>query len=241
MSAEFILDAVVPFADVDREQVMLLSRVGKLLQEAAIQHADMYGVGARDIAERGTSWVLNRLAVEILRYPRRDEPVRVQTWSTGVRGFKGFREFRVWSGEELVITGTSLWLWIDLRTRMLTRVPQELASLFPVGAGSPPYRPDIEKLRFAAPAEEAPTVPVSVRYSDFDANGHVNNTAFFDFLQTALVQSGRGAHPRRLELQFQREIPTGTTAVSVRLAPGEAGTVFAICGAEGSYAQGIVA
>ena len=198
MSAEFILDAVVPFADVDREQVMLLSRVGKLLQEAAIQHADMYGVGARDIAERGTSWVLNRLAVEILRYPRRDEPVRVQTWSTGVRGFKGFREFRVWAGEELVITGTSLWLWIDLRTRMLTRVPEELAALFPVGSGSLPYRPDIEKLRFAAPAEEAPTVPVSVRYSDFDANGHVNNTAFFDFLQTALVQSGRGAHPRRV-------------------------------------------
>ena len=82
---------------------------------------------------------------------------------------------------------------------------------------------------------------VSVRYSDFDANGHVNNTAFFDFLQTALVQSGRGAHPQRLELQFQREIPTGTTGVSVRLAPGDAGTVFAICGAEGSYAQGVVA
>jgi medium-chain acyl-[acyl-carrier-protein] hydrolase len=147
----------------------------------------------------------------------------------------------VWAGEELVITGTSLWLWIDLRTRMLTRVPQELASLFPVGAGSPPYRPDIEKLRFAAPSDDAPTVPVSVRYSDFDANGHVNNTAFFDFLQTALVQSGRAAHPRRLELQFQREIPTGTTSVAVRLAPGDAGVAFAICGAEGSYAQGIVA
>ena len=240
MSTEYHLNSVVPFADVDREQVILLSRLGQLLQEAAIQHADLYGVGAQGIAERGTSWVLHRLAVAITRYPRRDEALRVQTWSTGVRGCKGYREFRLYGGEELLLAGSSLWLWIDLHTRTLARVPVEIAERFPIGPTTSMHRPDLERQRYTPPTETAPGTEVSLRYADFDANGHVNNTAFFDFLQTALGQRGLPVHPLQVELQYQREIPLGATAVQVQLEPGPEGTVFAIRGAGGNYAQGLV-
>lgn len=157
MSNEYNLETTVRFSEVDRDQVMLLPALFQLLQEAAIRHADMYGVGAHGIAERGTSWVLNRLAVGLTRYPRRDETLRVETWSTGVRGFRGYREFRLFSGAEQLLAGSSLWLWIDLRTRMLTRVPAELAGTFPVGGGGEvPYQPDLEKRRFVAPEPAAP-------------------------------------------------------------------------------------
>ncbi|MFT3830026.1 MAG: thioesterase [Opitutaceae bacterium] len=242
MSREYILETTVRFAEVDRDQVMLLPALLQLLQEAAIRHADMYGVGAEGIAERGTSWVLNRLSLALTRYPRRDEPLRVETWSTGVRGFRGFREFQLFSGTEQLLAGSSLWLWIDLRTRTLTRVPEELEARFPVGgAGRPPHKPDLERLRFSAPAAAAPATPVTLRYSDCDANGHVNNTAFFDYLQTALVQQGRSPHPRRIELQFLREIPPTAAAADVRLEPrAEGEAAFSIGGAEGVYAQGVV-
>jgi medium-chain acyl-[acyl-carrier-protein] hydrolase len=242
MSNEFILETTVRFSEVDRDQVMLLPTLLQLLQEAAIRHADMYGVGADSIAERGTSWVLNRLAVALTRYPRRDEALRVETWSTGVRGFRGYREFRLFCGDELLLSGSSLWLWIDLRTRMLTRVPQELESAFPVGGeGRASYKPDLERLRFAALAESATATPVTVRYSDCDANGHVNNTAYFDYLQTALVRQGRSAHPQRVELQYLREIPPATEAAEVRFELRGEDTAFAIGGPDGVFAQGIVA
>lgn len=243
MSNEFILETTVRFSEVDRDQVMLLPSLFQLLQEAAIRHADMYGVGANSISERGTSWVLNRLAVALTRYPRRDEALRVETWSTGVRGFRGYREFRLFSGEEQILAGSSLWLWIDLRTRTLTRVPPELEARFPVGgAGRPPHRPDLERLRFSAPVATAPATPVTVRYSDCDANGHVNNTAYFDYLQTALVHQGRSPHPLRVELQYLREIPPTAVSADVRLEPRPEGeTAFSIGGAEGVFAQGVVA
>lgn len=238
---EFIHEASVRFAEVDRDQVMLLPSLFQLLQEAAIRHADLYGVGATGIAERGTSWVLNRLAVGIERYPRREEVLRVETWSTGVRGFRGYREFRLFCGAELLLSASSLWLWVDLRTRTLARVPEELAAAFPVGGeGRPPYRPELERTRFAVPGETALAVSLGVRYSDFDANAHVNNTAFIDFLQTALVRCGGTPHPRRLELQFLREIPLGAEAVDVRLEIRAAETVFSIGGADGIYALGVV-
>lgn len=242
MSKEHLFTAVVPFADVDRHQVVLLPRLFKLLQEAAIQHAELFGVGARGLEERGTSWVLNRLAVELKRYPRRDETLRVTTWSTGVHGFKGYREFRLHGGDELLLSASSLWLWIDLRSRMLTRVPDDIAHSFPVGCGSPAYRPDLDKLRLAPPAATAPKTTLDLRYSDQDANGHINNTAYFDLLQTALLRGGLSPQPLRLEIQFQREIPIETTAVEVRLETRDNGTTgFSISDQSTSFAQGLVA
>jgi acyl-CoA thioesterase FadM len=242
MSKEHILTTVIPFADVDRHQVMLLPQLFKLLQEAAIQHAELFGVGARDIHERGTSWVLNRLAVELSRYPRRDETVRVTTWSTGVTGFKGYREFRVHCGDELLLSASSLWLWIDLRMRSLTRVPENIAQNFPIGSGSPPYRPDIDHLHRTPPAKSIPALSLDLRYSDQDANGHVNHTAYFDLLQTALLRQGLSPQPRRLEIQFQREIPSDATTVDVRLEKrAQDTTAFSLTSSTTSFAQGLVA
>jgi acyl-ACP thioesterase len=234
------LDIVVPFADVDRHQVILLPQLFKLLQEAAVQHADLYGVGLHGLAERGTSWVLNRIAVELTRYPRRDEPVRITTWSTGVHGFKGLREFRLHSGDELLLSASSLWLWIDLHTRSLTRVPAELAATFPVGTGTPPYRPDIDRLHFTPPTANTPTLSLDLRYSDQDANGHVNHTAYFDLLQTALLRQGLSPQPRRLEIQFQREIPADAVNVEIRLESRTQETAFSLGNGTTSYAQGTI-
>ena len=241
MSNDYTLTTVVPFADVDRNQVLLLPQLFKLLQEAAVQHADLFGVGVRGIAERGTSWVLNRLAVELSRYPRRDETIRVTTWSTGVHGFKGYREFRLHSGDELLLSASSLWLWIDLRTRTLTRVPAEIAATFPVGSGSTPYRPDLDHLRLTPPADAAPVLKLDLRYSDQDANSHINHTAYFDLLQTALLRRGLSPQPHRLEIQFQREIPTETVAVEVRLETRTHETAFSLASGATSFAQGLVA
>jgi len=241
VSNDYTLTTVVPFADVDRNQVMLLPQLFKLLQEAAVQHADLFGVGVRGIAERGTSWVLNRLAVELSRYPRRDETIRVTTWSTGVHGFKGYREFRLHSGDELLLSASSLWLWIDLRTRTLTRVPAEIAATFPVGSGSTPYRPDLDHLRLTPPADAAPVLKLDLRYSDQDANSHINHTAYFDLLQTALLRRGLSPQPHRLEIQFQREIPTETVAVEVRLETRTHETAFSLASGATSFAQGLIA
>jgi len=241
MGNDYTLSTVVPFADVDRDQVMLLPRLFKLLQEAAVQHADLYGVGVRGIAERGTSWVLNRLAVQVSRYPRRAEKVCVTTWSTGVHTFKGYREFRLHSGDELLLSASSLWLWIDLHTRTLTRVSPEIEKIFPVGSGSPPYRAELDRLRLTPPAATVPALNLSVRYSDQDANGHVNHTAYFDLLQTALLRHGLSPQPHQVEMQFQHEIPSDAAEVAVRLETRAGETAFSLTGGTTSFAQGLVA
>jgi acyl-ACP thioesterase len=239
VSEEFILESVVSYWDVDRDQRMTLGGIFKLLQEGAIKHADVYGLGAKAMVAQGESWVLNRLAAEILRYPRYEENLRLVTWSAGIKGFRGYRDLRVYAGEELLVRASTLWLYINIRAKTLLRVPEPLAEKFPVGQAEV-FRPDLDKLKFAPPSDDATATSVTLRYGDFDGNAHLNNTAYFDLLQTALAAAGRPARPTLIEMQFQKEIPVSVAAVRVQTEPRGAEIAFGLRSAAELHAVGRV-
>lgn len=237
MSEIFTLESVVSYWDVDRDQVMTLAGVFKLLQEAAIKHADVYGLGAKAMAAHGESWVLNRVAAEIRRYPRYEEKVTVRTWSTGIRGFRGYRDLRVYCGDELVASASTLWLYINMRSKSLARVPADLADRFPVGQVEV-FRPDLEKMRLAAPTDASSVTDVTLRYADFDGNAHLNNTAYLDCLQTALHRQALASRPVAVELQFLKEVAVTALAVQILTEVVAEGVAFAVRSADGLHAQG---
>lgn len=240
MNDTLILDAVVSYWDVDRDQRLRLPAVFKFLQEAAIKHADQFETGTKASAARGESWVLNRLAAAIHRYPQYEEPLRVETWSSGIRVFKGYRDFRVYCRDELVVSASSLWLYVDLTAKSLVRVPADVATAFPSRAG-PVFHPDLDRLRLVPPRDGAGELTkVSVRYSDIDGNGHVNNTAYLDYLQTALIKAGLPARPRQVAIQFQKEIAPDADTVDVRLDAQGPTVAFSIGGRAGLFAVGQV-
>lgn len=239
MSEIFTLESVVSFWDVDRDQRMTLGGVFKLLQEAAIKHADEYGLGARAMVEKGESWVLNRMAVEITRYPIYEEKLKVVTWSTGIRGFRGYREVRIYHGEELLVSASTLWLYINLAKKTLTNVPEALASTFPISRNEP-FVAGLDKRKYPPLAGGTTAPAFSLRYADFDGNGHLNNIAYMECLQTALMQAGRTLRPRGLEIQFVKEVPPGTGSIAVAVeARGEA-IAYAFSSGADLHAQGVV-
>jgi len=223
MAEKWILDTAVAFGDVDRDHVLTLQGVFQLLQEAAIAHANEYGIGTDAMITRGESWVLNRMAVEIARYPRYGEALHLETWSSGIRGFRGFRDFRVFDRDgRVVIAGSSLWLYVSIRTRSIIRVPREVAEQFPVGVDGV-FCPDLESLELPVPdPATAQACTISLRYSDIDANAHLNNTAYLDLVQSALASAGRPSRPRSVRIKYGKGVPAGTAAVEVWLASGRA-------------------
>lgn len=239
MSDHFELPMVVAYWDVDRDQCLTLAGVGKLLQEAAIKHADQFSLGTQAMAARQESWMLGRLAAGIRRYPRYGDSLKVVTWSAGIRGFRGYRELRVYHGDELLVSASTLWLYVSLRTKMLARVPAELADQFPVGTGEV-FRADLDRQKFAPLSPSLPAQAVSLRYSDFDGNAHLNNTAYFDCLQTALAGAGHPPRPTGIEIQFIKEVPPSASEIRVILEAREAGIAFGLAGAGDLHAQGTV-
>ena len=234
----FTLDGAVSYWNVDRDNVLTLRSLLAFLQEAAIKHADRCGAGAHAKDERGESWVLHRMAVRVHRYPRYEEALTVSTWSSGVRAFKGFRDFRVRCGQELVVSASSVWLYLSLATKAVCRVPREIAAGFPTLPGDV-FCGELERMRLDSPAEGSPSRDITVRYSDFDANDHVNNTAYFDFLQTALAAEGLPARPGMLKVEFLREIPLSVERVTLALERRGAAAAFSLGHPGGLFARGL--
>ncbi len=244
---KLIQNAVVSYGDVDREERLTLRGVFKFLQEAAIAHANKYDVGSHAMITRGESWVLNRMAAHMARYPRYEEALRIETWSSGIKGFKGYRDFRVFdTSGEVVIAASSLWLYVNTRTKSIIRVPRDVAEGFPMVA-APVFQPDLEDLEFASPDADAATASVTLRFGDIDANDHVNHTAYFDFVQTALAAVGHPPRPVDVRIKFLKGIPAEASTVDVhvaRVAPaaeaGEAPVRFSVEKEGAIFAQGEV-
>lgn len=241
MTEKLTLNASVLYGDVDRTEVLLLRSVFKFLQEGAIAHANQADLGSNAMLTRGESWVLNRIAVAIHRYPRYEESLRLETWSRGIKGFKGYREFRVFDAQNaLLFSGSSLWLYVNVRTKSIIRVPADLAVTFPKFDDGV-FCPELESLDFQPPAAgRSREVSIALRYSDVDVNEHVNNTAYLDLLQAALARAGRSPRPRQVRLKYAKSIPAGMDTVCVQLEPRGEGAVFSIRDGETVFALGEV-
>ena len=244
MPDKYILHLPVAYGAVDREEMLTLRGVFALLQEAAIAHANECGAGTSAASTRAEAWVLKRMAAEVDRYPHYGEMLRLETWSSGIRGAKGYREFRVFAGvDEPIARGSSVWVYVNLRTRSVTRVPPEVASGFP-SAPEGVYCPGLEDLDLAPPdPATAAALLVSLRYSDVDALGHVNNTAYYELLQTALARRGRPIRPKQIRIRYGKGIPGDMPEVEVRLGLRADGTpsAFSFGVGDAVYAQGDVA
>ncbi|OAM87630.1 thioesterase [Termitidicoccus mucosus] len=240
MEAKLTFSTTVTYGDVDRNEVLSLPGLFRLLQEGAIRHANLFDAGTRAKETRGESWVLNRIAVSVARHPRYEDALRVETWSSGIRGFRGYREFRVFCGDAPVASGSSLWLYVNLKSKALVRVPGDILEVFPQDGDGGIFEPELERLALPPPGADAAAVEVSVRYSDVDANNHVNNTAYFDFLQTALARAGFPTLVKAVRVRFAREIPPDAPRVTVRLEKQGGGSVpFSVEGGGEVFAQGM--
>jgi len=85
--------------------------------ELAARHANHLHFGYKDLRQENVYWVLSRLHVKILSYPRFEQKIHIQTWHKGVGRLFGLRDFRMVDekGQEEALA-TSAWLMLDKQT-----------------------------------------------------------------------------------------------------------------------------
>lgn len=203
------------------------------LQETAGQAARSLGRGHSELRSRALAWFLNRFHLQMERYPRIGETVRVRTWPFKMERHASIREFEV-LGENgrPFARATSQWALINLQTRRITRVPEEIRSAYPVIE-----RRMIEDRfrRLPIPKQCETQLTFHVRLSDLDVNQHANSASYIDWCLEAVPEETHRRHvPLTFEINYLREasVRESLSAESETLAAGE--------GFPSSYAHQIV-
>ncbi len=106
------------------------------MQDAAVAHSSAVGLTPERYRELGTAWFVRRHEIDYLRQAPKGAVVEIRTWVAGFRGATSrrcYRFTRADTGEELARAATD-WAYIDTTRGRPTRVPPEVAALFPVHA-----------------------------------------------------------------------------------------------------------
>jgi medium-chain acyl-[acyl-carrier-protein] hydrolase len=230
----------VTYAETDRAFLLTWESLCHRLQEAALAHAEVVGWGAQRCRRDGVAWVLHRLAIEIRHWPALGAAVQVDTWSTGIVGLRGRRDFRLHADNVEAVRASSVWVHFDLAERAPRRVPEELARAFAPQPGMP-IVPWVDVLDRLAPVAPDVVAAVAVRYTDLDSNDHVNNAAYADIAQTLAHRGGHTAPPQALGFVFVREVSSAVTELNAAFAYEGAGCArFALSTVAGVHATGMV-
>jgi acyl-ACP thioesterase len=222
----FSEECSVRFGDIDRSDTLTIASAFDFFQEAAINHAEILGVGRDAMKTTGQVWILSRMSVFIERRPRFGETVMVRSWPRGTHKLFAVRDYDICGTDgKPAVRGRSGWLILDLEKRRPLR-PQALVEPMPRNEGLdslPGTSIDNEAPPGLRPEFEAATPVKSVFrracYSDIDYNGHMNNTRYIQWIQDLFEpEILENARSLRLDINYLSEVKPGET-IALLFAP----------------------
>ena len=180
---------------------MHLDRFGRLkpstilyfAQEAAGGHCQILKLDWETLAKKDLFWAVIRQKVEITRLPTRGETITVETWPmpTTRSAFPRATVAYDQEGNELFRV-IGLWVLMNTTTRGMVLPAKSGIDLTGTLRGT----------ELAAPGSIAPmalenVTPRTVRYTELDRNGHMNNTRYLDWLMDLLPAQFHEQHPAK--------------------------------------------
>jgi len=169
------------------------------------------------LRERGQAWILSRLRLAVERYPALGETVMVRTWPSGVDRLFALRDFTMAGADGSVVArAVSAWLALDLASKR----PLRIQSVFdrPVLDAPRALVTELEKLSGPAAVQSEARFPV--RFGDLDANRHVSNSRYVEWIVESAGPAVLDAYSlSSLGVDFLAETVFGGEVV-VRTGPG---------------------
>ena len=183
------------------------------MEEIASLHSATVGYGVNDVIENGTAWILLDWKLEVLQRCNYGEKVHLNTWVKQNEKFYSYRDYELFDEKDnLIAKGTSKWVLVDLETKRITKINEELANI---------YNPEYEKSVFVEtklekvrePKEYISGVMYNVNRSDIDVNEHMHNLNYLDLAYEALPEEiYNNEELNNVRMNYKHELKFGDVA-----------------------------
>lgn len=207
---------------VNHQRRCRLDALCNVLQEIAGRHANALGVGFFDMQEEQLFWALSRLRVQLDQTPSWLESIRIRTWVHRMRGPLSFRNFS-FHGLNGEVFGSASTLWTAVHT--VERKPTQLPfSDFPIRPDDLPSCGEPQRLHIPAQVERETTY--TVRYSDIDMIGHVNNVRYLSWILDTYGTYNLDHQPVQIDINYLSETKLGDSVLLQRFNDKDSRQIF---------------
>jgi acyl-CoA thioester hydrolase len=158
-----------------------------------------------------------------------DRPLTTNLWVDAIGGSRFSIGYEVYDGADLAARARTGVVPFDLASNALRRLTTEERELLGRAlAAAEPLRP-LPKV--PVPADHH-RYPMTVRWSDVDSYGHVNNVKYYDYVQEArisLVSDSVGWEPEAVWMVVRQDLEY-LKPIDFRIEPYEVGTAISMIG-----------
>ena len=201
----------------DFRQQLFMGHLGNHMLNAADFHSTDRGFGMKYLMTINRSWVLSRLAIEMVEMPQMNTRFTVETWVESAMRYFTSRNFAVIGVEEnnsqfpkVYGYGRSIWAMIDTETRQPTDILAiddgainqwiEKDKPCPIDKGG--------RVKMGDDAELVYTI--DTHYNDVDINGHINSVKYIEHVLDLWPLEWYKEHSvKRFEIAYVSEAHAG--------------------------------
>lgn len=171
-----------------------------------------------ELLDKGQALMLSRLDMIIPREVSLDEEIEVRTWPCPSVRATFLRNYLVRKNGEIAAMISSQWTLVNSETRKIMKVDEVDFSNYTMDE----YVDVMPGSKFKISREDAETLEAvgqkTVRLSDVDYNGHMNNTNYVDMLCDYIPELTAGTHRvTAMRIHFSKEASLGETIEIKRL------------------------
>ena len=169
----------VHYYEVDANLKCNLLSIMNYFSDISNKQSEALGVGIDYLNSNNLTWVFYKYDIQVKRYPKYEEKIKVTTRGKDFKKFYASREFKIFDQDDNeIVSGEGIFLLIDTVKRRAVRIPDEQYIAYDVDKEKDNniVIKKIDKL-----TEEHGYNNYKVRYSDIDSNKHVNNVKYVDW------------------------------------------------------------
>ena len=176
----------VRYSETGEDGFLSLSSAVHYMQDCSTFQSEELGVGVEAMKQMGRAWFLSAWQIEIRRRPKLMEEITIGTWASGFKAMYGYRNFVIKdpAGDDLV-RAASTWVYMNVETGRPERVTEEVVAVY---GKEPPLSMEEVGRKIRIPEELTEYPAFSVRRSQIDTNGHVNNAKYVEMAEEWLPE-----------------------------------------------------
>ncbi len=204
ISQYYGFDSRIRYSEVDAAQNLTLVSLLDYFQDCStFQSID----SAVDLAYMDTihsAWVLNMWQIDVIRFPKLGEQVRIVTNPYQIKSFLGYRNFAMYdaAGERLAVANT-IWTLLDMEKNRPRPVPDIMYEAYPTHE-----KLEMEYLprKIALPEGGIEAGHITITGHHLDTNHHVNNG---QYVRMAMEVLGGEIEAKRLRVEYKAQAYLG--------------------------------
>uniref|UniRef100_A0A2N9J3Y5 Acyl-[acyl-carrier-protein] hydrolase n=1 Tax=Fagus sylvatica TaxID=28930 RepID=A0A2N9J3Y5_FAGSY len=205
--------------EIGPDKTATMETLMNLLQETALNHVTSSGLAGngfgatREMSLRKLIWVVTRIHIQVQRYSSWGDVVEIDTWvdAAGKNGMRRDWIIRDYHTQEIITRATSTWVIMNQETRRLSKIPEqvreEVVPFYLHRLAIATEKNDHEKIdKLTDKTAERIRSGLAPRWSDMDANQHVNNVKYIGWiLESVPINVLENYDLTSMTLEYRRE------------------------------------